>query len=126
MQLLSKVKLSVKLVLSFENIDTQYKIIYVSNSILLFCSLPSNSFHVMCTSCTNKCRGHLFICISCGCINNRSAKMIKQNGCKCSNAPQPVFAPANVQTTGDNLIMHEPKDHGDKKSYVRVLYGLMI
>ncbi len=52
--------------------------------------------------------------------------MIKQNGCKCSNAPQPVFAPANVQTTGDNLIMHEPKDHGDKKSYVRVLYGLMI
>lgn len=39
--------------------------------------------------------------------------MIKQNGCKCSNAPHPVCAPANVQTTGDNRIMHEPEDQDE-------------
>ena len=41
--------------------------------------------------------------------------MIKQNGCKCSNAPHPVFAPVNVQTAADNHIMHEPQDHGELK-----------
>ena len=41
--------------------------------------------------------------------------MIKQNGCKCSNAPHPVFAPVNVQTAADNRIMHEPEDHGELK-----------
>jgi hypothetical protein len=41
--------------------------------------------------------------------------MIKQNGCKCSNVPHPVFAPANVQTAGDNLIINEPEDHGKLK-----------
>ena len=41
--------------------------------------------------------------------------MIKQNGCKCSNAPHPVFAPANVQPAGDSRIVHEPEDHGEMK-----------
>ena len=36
--------------------------------------LQSHIFRVMCTSCTNKRRGQIFICISCGRINSRSAK----------------------------------------------------
>lgn len=43
----------------------------------------SSIFHVLCTSCTKKRRGQLFCCVSCGRINRRSAKMIKNNGCKC-------------------------------------------
>jgi hypothetical protein len=31
------------------------------------------------------------------------------------NALHPLFAPANVQTAGDNLIINEPKDHGELK-----------
>jgi len=42
--------------------------------------------------------------------------MIKKNGCKCLNVPHPVFATANVQTAGDNHIMHEPEDHGELKN----------
>jgi len=42
--------------------------------------------------------------------------MIKLNGCKCLNAPHPCCALANVQTTGDNRITHEPKDQGELKT----------
>jgi hypothetical protein len=41
--------------------------------------------------------------------------MIKQNGCKCSNSPHPVCALANIRTTGDKCIMHEPEDHSELK-----------
>ena len=42
--------------------------------------------------------------------------MIKHNRCKCLNAPDPVCALANVQPSGDNHIMHDPKDQGESKN----------
>ncbi len=47
----------------------------------------SSIFHVVCSSCTNKRRGQLFVCIFCGQINSRRDKMIKNNGCKCADGP---------------------------------------
>ena len=78
--------------------------------VTLWVSLPdlqSHFFCVMCTSCTNKRRGQLFICISCGCMNSRSAKMLKHNGCTCFDALDPVCSPANIQPAGDFCIMRD-------------------
>ena len=41
--------------------------------------------------------------------------MIKHNECKQSDTRDPVCSPANVQTTGDIHIMHDPKDQGELK-----------
>ncbi len=81
-------------------------------------------FHVMCTSCTNKQRGQFFICISCGRINSRSAKMIKQNRCKCwiiLSVPQLMFK--LLETTASCMI---PRIKVNWKFNVRVLSWLMI
>ena len=47
----------------------------------------SNIFCVVCSSCANKRRGQLFVCIFCGQINSTSIKMIKNSGCKCAYGP---------------------------------------
>ena len=45
-------------------------------------------------------------------MNSRSAKMLKHNGCTCSDALDPVCSPANIQPAGDFRIMHDPEHQG--------------
>ena len=63
-------------------------------------------FCVMCPNCSKKRRGQLFICISCGRVNSRSAKMILNNGCKCSGVPDPASSMYNVRHQAENAFNH--------------------
>ena len=69
----------------------------------------SSTFCVVCSTCTSKRGGQLFICISCRRINSRDAKMIKNNWWKCADGPifsmpdvsYPLFAATSDQSFGE-------------------------